>query len=706
MDSHTSASAEQQRVDTLKRYALLDSLPEADYDAITQLAAYICQTPVSLISLVDADRQWFKSNHGLSFRETPRQFSFCAHNIIDPSTPMIVEDARQDERFAHNPLVTGDPHIVFYAGVPLVDADGVALGSLCVIDSQVRQLSQEQLNALALLSKQVVNLMTLRRVNQQLLESQHFGQLEAKQNKQTQLALTRSEDRFKQLIEEAPVATCLFVGRDMRIEIANPLMIAYWGKDQAVLGKPFAQAVPELIGQPFLQLLDEVFTSGQTYTAQGARAELEVDGVLGTYYFDFTYKALRNAAGEVYAVMDMAVDVTQQVIAQQALEENQMALENAIELAELGTWTLDIASGATQLSPKHAEMFGLTTTHLPYETALAVVHPDDRGRVRIAFEHAMQPGSDGHYQAEYRIINVRTGQHQLIQARGQTTFDAQGQPLRITGTTQDVTLERELQLALENEVQRRTEELAEANSLLMRSNDNLQQFAYIASHDLQEPLRKIQSFGDLLKAQYATSLGDGVDMLQRMQAAAGRMSVLIRDLLAFSRISTRREREAPVPLNQVIDTVLYDLELVIAETGAQITTELLPIVNGDKSQLGQLFQNLLANALKFTRPGVPPLIQIGCQQVAAEALPPAIHPARLAPAYYHIDVIDNGIGFDQKYVDRIFQVFQRLHGKQQYAGTGIGLAICEKVATNHGGAITATSQLEQGSTFSVYLPVD
>ena len=161
MNQSAPQPGDDKRIDALKSYRILDSLPESDYDDITQLAAQICQTPIALISLVDKDRQWFKSRRGLTIRETPIADSFCAHNITDPATTMIVEDARRNERFADNPLVTGEPHIVFYAGVPLVDPDGHVLGSLCVIDREARHLSDEQLAALKTLTKQVVNLLVL-----------------------------------------------------------------------------------------------------------------------------------------------------------------------------------------------------------------------------------------------------------------------------------------------------------------------------------------------------------------------------------------------------------------------------------------------------------------------------------------------------------------------------------------------------------------
>ncbi|XWW45082.1 PAS domain-containing protein [Fibrella sp. USSR17] len=250
----------------------------------------------------------------------------------------------------------------------------------------------------------------------------------------------------------------------------------------------------------------------------------------------------------------------------------------------------------------------------------------------------------------------------------------------------------------------KNEEIVGANLLLSRSNENLQQFAYIASHDLQEPLRKIQAFGDVLKQQYTEKLGEGIDLIDRMQTAAVRMSTLTRDLLSYSRIAPQRNTEELVPLTDVVNQVLADLEMPIEESKATITVDPLPVLRGDATQLGQLFQNLLTNALKFHQADMAPVVAIHCRNVPANELPHTIHPGRLAQAYFRIDVADKGIGFEQKYAERIFQVFQRLHGKSQYAGTGIGLAICEKVVTNHGGAITATSQLGQGATFSIYFP--
>ncbi|GAB3789659.1 hypothetical protein GCM10028818_58640 [Spirosoma horti] len=243
------------------------------------------------------------------------------------------------------------------------------------------------------------------------------------------------------------------------------------------------------------------------------------------------------------------------------------------------------------------------------------------------------------------------------------------------------------------------------NKDLLEANNNLEQFAFVASHDLQEPLRKIQSFGTLLLEQYAERLGDGTDLIQRMQVAAERMSILIKDLLTLSRITTQHHSAVEIPLSRVIHRVIDDLDFVIEEADATIHIDSLPSVKGDESQLRQLFQNLLSNAIKFRKPGVALQVRITARIMVRADLPTIVKPTREAVQYHQISIEDNGIGFDEMYLDRIFQVFQRLHTKSQYAGTGIGLAIVQKVAANHGGAITATSQPGLGATFSVYFPV-
>jgi signal transduction histidine kinase len=718
-----SCKEDDERLNALRKYNILDTLPESDYEAITELAAQICQTPIALISFVDEQRQWFKSNRGLIVRETPREVAFCAHNIIDPSSPLIVEDARLDTRFVENPLVTGEPNIVFYAGMPLVDSEGFALGSLCVIDDRVRQLDAAQLSALNTLARQVVNLLALRKANRLLSENQHQLQLEAKQQHKIQTALVSSEARSKSLIEEAPVATCLLVGRDMIIEMANEPMLTIWGKGPTVLGKPLAEALPELKGQPFLGILDNVFTTGVPYTNKSAPAHLEIDGVMGTYYFDFTYKPLRNAEGEVYAIMDMAVDVTQQVLSKQRLEASQQQLLGLFEQSPVGIAIISKDNLTLRMAnPFYGYLVGRRPEHILNKPLLEAL-PELAGQGFDDLLRQVITTGVPYIANEVGVELVRNDQLETIYVdlTYQPQWEANGSRVSgilvvATDVTQQVTTRRKveesearyraLSEALEVRVQTRTQELLTANQDLQRSNENLQQFAYIASHDLQEPLRKIQSFSSLLQIKYGQAVGEeGLGYLSRMSTASERMSALIKDLLTYSQISVRQQVFGPISLQEVLGQVLNTLDWEIKTRQAQIRIAGLSVVNGDKFQLEQLFQNLLSNALKFTPSDKNPQIELTCSLQYRSELPTKVQPASTATRFYRIDVSDQGVGFEIKYLDRIFQVFQRLHGKDQFPGTGVGLAICQQVAENHGGAITATSIPGQGATFSVYLPV-
>lgn len=243
----------------------------------------------------------------------------------------------------------------------------------------------------------------------------------------------------------------------------------------------------------------------------------------------------------------------------------------------------------------------------------------------------------------------------------------------------------------------RTREVERINQELARSNRELESFASVASHDLQEPLRKITAFGDRLKSADGEALSErGHDYLERMRNAATRMQSLIEDLLAYSRVTTRGQPFAPVSLAGVTREVLSDLELRIEKTGARVEVGELPTVEADPTQMRQLLQNLLANALKFQRPGETPRIRVDGHRMAG---------SRNGSAAVQIRVQDNGIGFDEKYLDRLFKPFQRLHGQSAYEGTGIGLAICKKIAERHGGGITARSAPGQGACFLVELAV-
>lgn len=259
--------------------------------------------------------------------------------------------------------------------------------------------------------------------------------------------------------------------------------------------------------------------------------------------------------------------------------------------------------------------------------------------------------------------------------------------------------ERTRELKAEVSERRRAErELRRSARELARSNRDLEDFAYVASHDLQEPLRKIMAFGDRLAATCEDQLDErGLDYLRRMQEAADRMRILISQVLAYSRVTSAGKTFAPVDLGRIVEQVVSDLEMPLRDSGGRVEIGPLATVPGDESQLQRVFQNLISNALKFNRPGVAPVVRITSSTVAEPSA---------GEETVQIRIADNGIGFDNKHAEQIFGMFSRLHARSSYEGTGVGLAICRKIIERHGGRIEASGQPDEGATFVLTLPLE
>ncbi|HET6226212.1 MAG TPA: ATP-binding protein, partial [Bacteroidia bacterium] len=274
--------------------------------------------------------------------------------------------------------------------------------------------------------------------------------------------------------------------------------------------------------------------------------------------------------------------------------------------------------------------------------------------------------------------------------------------LKFIGTFSDIHQQKLTNEVLEQKVKERTSELSTKNQELETTNHELQQFAWVVSHDLKEPLRKIQAFCGIIRDKFLKGNEEAESYLERAISSSNRMSTLINDLLDFSRLSVSTLFK-PTVLNTTVDELLHDFDTIIQEKHAIVKRDDLPVLEAVPTQMRQIFQNLISNALKFSKKDIPPVITIKSELVQKKAIN---SPASPTGKYCKITVSDNGIGFDEKYLDRIFVIFQRLNNRTTYEGTGIGLAIAKKIVDKHNGLITATSKENEGTSFIMVLPIE
>ncbi len=373
--------------------------------------------------------------------------------------------------------------------------------------------------------------------------------------------------------------------------------------------------------------------------------------------------------------------VTNASSTEEALRESEERFRGLFDDAPIAYHEIDSNGVVLRVNQVECELLGYDPSAMTGRHIWEFVAEDERDASRTAVLEKM---------AQIRPLKTfardyvrKDGTRLVVEVHENLIRNSHGAVTGIRSALLDITARKRAEESLERQAQE-----------LSRSNLELQQFAYVASHDLQEPLRKIQAFGDLLKTRYADTLSEqGRDYLTRMQNAAGRMQLLINDLLSLSRAGTRRQMFASVDLNNVTKAVLSDLEIRIEQLGATVNVGSLPTIEADAVQLTQLIQNLVGNALKFHKKNESPVVTVSSKVLLEEGT-------------CELTIADNGIGFDEKYLDRIFQVFQRLHGRAEYEGTGVGLAVCRRIVERHGGTITAHSIQGEGAQFVVTLPIE
>ena len=406
---------------------------------------------------------------------------------------------------------------------------------------------------------------------------------------------------------------------------------------------------------------------------------------------------LRDENGKITGLVGIGSDITERKLAEEALARERSLLRTLIDNLPDCVYAKDAAGRKILANPAdlinlrcktEAEAIGKTDFDL---------FPRDIAEKFWADDQKVIQGVPVINRAEY-VLDENGGKRWLLTSK-LPLRDQDGTIAGLVGIGRDITEQKEAEDALRDSETK----LRQFTTQLERSNRELQDFAYVASHDLQEPLRKIVVFGERLKDQSGEKLGpESRDYLERMQRAAARMQTLINDLLTFSRVTTKARPFTQVDLAEVAREVVTDLEGRIELVKGRVEVETLPLIDADALQMRQLLQNLIGNALKFRRPEAPPVVKVAAQIIADPSLETGAGGAR---KLCQLTVSDNGIGFDEKYLDRIFNVFQRLHTRNEYEGTGMGLAIARKIVLYHRGEITATSKPGEGTTFIVTLPV-
>lgn len=645
--------SEQARLEALDRYKIIDTLPEPEFDDIVRLASEICNAPISLISLLTEDRQWFKAAIGLEATETPREIAFC-DIAIQHKDILEVPDATKDPRFSANPLVTGGHHLRFYAAAVLETPDGYPLGTLCVLDTKPRQLNDQQRSALKILARQVMTQLELRR-------------------------LVREQDSTRRVYETVLFNTPDFVyviDKDKRFRYANNALLTMWGRTaENSVGKNLLELGYEpWHAEMHEREIDEVFA-----TKKSIKGDVPFHGTHGRRIYEYIFSPIFTENGSVEAIAGSTRDVTDRRKIEESLRFSEQRFRQLAQALPNQVWTSRPDGTLDWFNESVFEYSGMGFDDLADDKWAQIVHPDDARRIAPVWAESLRTGTA--YETKFRVRR-RDGVYRWHIVRALPNKNEDGEVLNWIGTNTDI----------EGQVQ-----AAEASEA---ANVAKTEFLATMSHEIRTPMNAIMGLSNIL-AMSKPLTDKQRQFISTLQTSADSMLALINDLLDISKIEARSVEleQIPFSINRIMQEVASMMAVRVREKDLTFTAEddcvKSRIFVGDPTRIRQIILNLCSNAIKFTDQG---------NVHVAVTTQPSNQPET---EQITITVKDTGIGIAPEKMDKIFQKFVQADNSinRKYGGSGLGLTITKTLAEIMGGSITAESEPGRGSLFKVVIPL-